>query len=82
MLSQGFSDWSGKDYAQFIKAFKRRPIEDVEGIASEIDTKSLEQVQHYLNVFLTRFRETNEKDLVIKKFQTKDFDQKNLETIL
>jgi hypothetical protein len=82
LLSQGFSDWSQRDYVQFIKAFRRRPIEDVEGIASEIDSKTPEQVQHYMNVFLNRFRETKEKDIVIKKFQHKDFDQKNLETIL
>lgn len=54
----------------------------MEGIASEIPSKSVEQVQHYLQVFLTRFRETKEKDLVLRKFQHKDFDQKNLETIL
>ena len=65
-----------------MKAFRRRQIDDVEGIASEIETKSVEQVQHYLNVFLTRFRETKERDIVLKKFQQKDFDQKNLETIL
>jgi len=54
----------------------------VEGIASEIDSKTVEQVQHYLNVFLTRFRETKERDIVLRKFQHRDFDQKNLETIL
>ena len=80
--SQGFSEWTQRDYLQFIKAFRRRPIDDVEGIASEVDSKTTEQVQHYLNVFLTRFRETKERDIVIRKFQHKDFDQKNLETIL
>lgn len=54
----------------------------MEGIASEIDSKTVEQVQHYLNVFLTRFRETKERDIVLRKFQHRDFDQKNLETIL
>jgi hypothetical protein len=46
----------------------------VEGIASEIDSKSLEQVQHYYTVFLTRFRELKERDVVLKKFAQKDFD--------
>lgn len=68
MISQGFTEWKQQDYVQFIKAFRRRPIDDIEGIASEIDSKSVEQVQHYLNVFLTRFRETKERDIVIKKF--------------
>lgn len=79
---QGFFEWTQNDYFRFLKAFRRRPIDDVEGIASEIPSKSVEQVQHYLQVFLTRFRETKEKDLVLRKFQHKDFDQKNLETIL
>lgn len=81
-IQQGFSDWTQRDYVQFIKSFRRRPIDDVEGIASEIDSKTVEQVQHYLNVFLTRFRETKERDIVLRKFQHRDFDQKNLETIL
>jgi len=42
LLSQGFHDWTQKDYWQFLKAFRRRPIDDVEGIASEIDTKQVE----------------------------------------
>ena len=66
--SQGFNEWSKTDYIQFLRAFRRRPIDDVEGIASEISSKSIEQVQHYLNVFLTRFRETKERDIVLKKF--------------
>ena len=40
--AQGFNDWSQKDYLQFIKAFRRRPIDDVDGIASEVDSKSSE----------------------------------------
>ena len=67
-ICEGFHDWSQRDYVQFIKAFRRRPIDDIEGIASEIDTKTTEQVQHYINVFLTRFRETKERDIVLRKF--------------
>ena len=65
-----------------MRAFRRRPLDDIAGIAAEVESKSIEQVQHYLNVFLTRFRELKERDFVLKKFQQKDFDQKNLETIL
>ena len=51
-------------------------------MASEIKTKTANEVQEYMEVFLKRFREIKERDLVLKKFQQKDFDQKNLETIL
>ena len=81
-LSTGFQSWSFTDYQQFFKAFRKREIDDIEGIASEIDSKSLEEVDIYLRVFCQRFREVKERDLVILKFQKKDFEQQNLETIL
>jgi hypothetical protein len=67
-LETGFADWTLKDYHEFLKAFRKRSVDDVSGIASEVQSKSEEEVQHYLNVFLLRFRELKEKDLVIKKF--------------
>lgn len=66
----------------FIKSFRRRPLNDYEGMSSEIKTKTADEVKEYMEVFLKRFREIKERDLVLKKFQQKDFDQKNLETIL
>ena len=35
----------------------------------------------YFNVFMHRFRELKEFDQVIMKFQKKDFEERNLETI-
>lgn len=80
--SKGFHDWSHAEYARFIKAFRRRQVDDYVGIAGDIETKSPEEVKQYLAVFLKRFRETKERDIVIRKFSAKDFDQKNLETLL
>jgi len=81
-LATGFVDWSFSDYRQFFKAFRKREIDDVEGIASEIDSKTTEEVEAYLRVFCQRFREVKERDQVVLKFQKKDFEQQNLETIL
>ena len=50
-LYTGFVDWSFTDYRQFFKAFRKREIDDIEGIASEIDSKSTEEVEAYLRVF-------------------------------
>jgi len=68
LLESGYPDWELIEYKQFFKAFKRRDIEDVEGIASEIPTKSIQEVASYLHTFLQRFRELKERDEVMMKF--------------
>lgn len=52
MLETGFTDWSLADYKQFFKAFRKRELSDIEGIASEIETKTPEEVSAYMRVFL------------------------------
>ena len=51
MLATGFTEWTLSDYKQFFKAFRKRDLNDLEGIASEIETKSTEEVATYLKVF-------------------------------
>ena len=67
MLESGFIDWTLSDYKQFFKAFRKRDIEDVEGIASEIETKTVDEVSAYFHVFCQRFHELKERDLVVLK---------------
>jgi len=38
----GFFDWSFSEYTKFIKAFKKREIGDIDGIANDIESKSPE----------------------------------------
>lgn len=52
MLETGFTDWTLGDYKQFFKAFRKRELSDIEGIASEIETKTPEEVSAYMRVFL------------------------------
>lgn len=67
-LSQGFPEWTSREYHLFIKSFRRRPLNDYEGMSSEIKTKTADEVKEYMEVFLKRFREIKERDLVLKKF--------------
>jgi hypothetical protein len=53
----------------------------VDAIALEVDTKTPEEVKCYYEVFMHRFRELKESDQIILKFQKKDFEERNLETI-
>ena len=62
MLATGFADWSLTDYKQFFKAFRKRELNDIEGIASEVESKSTEEVATYLHIFEKRFMELKEKD--------------------
>jgi hypothetical protein len=52
MLQTGFVDWSQDDYANFLGAFKTREIDDFEGIASQIESKTTDEVEAYLTTFL------------------------------
>ena len=44
MLESGFVDWSFEDYRRFIKAFKKKELGDLDGIAVDVGTKSREQI--------------------------------------
>lgn len=46
-----------------------------------METKTPEQVTAYLEVFLKRFRELKDREIVIMKFEKKTFEQKTLEAI-
>ena len=50
-------------------------------MAQDIETKTPEQVAAYLDVFLKRFRELKEREMVIMKVEKKTFEQQTLEVI-
>ena len=84
-MQDGFTDWSPRDYAQFIHGFEQvSDYEDAESISEYVDSysKSTEQVRKYLSVFLLRFRETNEKEMVLRKFHQKQIKKENRKVLL
>jgi hypothetical protein len=46
---------------------RKHHFTDIPAIAKEIETKSLEEVEEYLKVFMVRFGELKEKDLILEK---------------
>lgn len=46
-----------------------------------VESKSPEEITIYLEVFLKRFRELKERELVVMKFEKKTFEQRTLESI-
>mmetsp|Transcript_8509 Transcript_8509/g.6333 ORF Transcript_8509/g.6333 Transcript_8509/m.6333 type:complete len:193 (+) Transcript_8509:465-1043(+) len=81
MLSTGFPDWTIKEYQSFIKAIRKTGVEDVMSIVNEVDSKSLEEVQQYLSVYMKKFRGLKEKELILRKMNEKNFEEHNAKTI-
>jgi len=67
LASTGFLDWNSKEYSAFIKGIRKHHFADVESISREIETKTPAEVEEYLKVFMLRFRELKEKDVVLQK---------------
>ena len=74
MLSTGFSNWSPQEYQRFMKAIRKFDLKDIQSIAEMVQTKTLEEVQEYMDVFILRFRELKERDVVIQKIQQSNLD--------
>eukprot|EP00347_Sterkiella_histriomuscorum_P020084 403339166 len=81
LLSTGFHNWTIKEYQKFVKAIRKFDMLDIKSIAEYIETKTEEEVQEYMNVFLLRFKELKEKDVVLSKIYNMNLEQKILETI-
>lgn len=47
----------------------------MEEFAAQITTKSFEEVDEYYKVFMKRFRETKEKDIVLRKQHQIEFNK-------
>ena len=57
LLNDGFSDWSKKDFVNFIKANEKYGRKDLENISKSVDGKSPEEVLKYAGVFWKRYNE-------------------------
>ena len=54
LLKQGFTNWSKRDFNQFIKANERFGRDDIDSISKDVEGKTPEEVRH-----ITSFREKN-----------------------
>ncbi|KAI6171188.1 Transcription activator [Aphelenchoides bicaudatus] len=65
LLSDGFRDWSKRDFTQFVKAAEKYGRADTAAIASDIGTKTEEEVSEYSKVFWNRFKELTDHERVL-----------------
>jgi len=68
LLATGFTDWNKHDYQSFLEAFRTHEVDQVEMMASMIESKTAEEVERYHATFLLRFAELKERDLILLKF--------------
>lgn len=65
LLQRGFSDWSRRDFNQFVKATAEYGREDVDSICKEVEGKSEDEVREYSRVFWERKDELQDLDRVM-----------------
>ncbi|GAD95603.1 SNF2 family helicase/ATPase, putative [Paecilomyces variotii No. 5] len=57
MSEEGFGHWNRRDFQQFINGSAKFGRTDYEGIATEVDSKTPEEVKEYAKVFWKRYTE-------------------------
>ncbi len=77
MLSTGFPTWNLRDYQNFCRAFRKGvPTDELALYEQEMGgSKTVEEIEEYMSVFLLRYTELKDRDLHSKLFQEKDFQK-------
>lgn len=69
LLEEGFSTWTRRDFTAFTRACEKYGRNDISSIASEIETKTEEEVEKYAMVFRERYKELTDYDRIIKNIE-------------
>ncbi|KAF5841595.1 P-loop containing nucleoside triphosphate hydrolase protein [Dunaliella salina] len=69
LLSQGFSNWTRKDFNSFVRVCEKYGRDNVAQIATEIEGKTEEEVREYSKVFWARYKELSDWEKVIKNIE-------------
>ena len=54
LLKEGYSNWTKRDFNQFIRLNEKYGRDDIESISGEVQGKSVEEVKDYAKVELQR----------------------------
>lgn len=69
LLTQGFTNWTKRDFNQFIKANEKYGRDDIENIAKDVEGKSPEEVMEYSAVFWDRCHELQDIDRIMAQIE-------------
>lgn len=69
LLTQGFTNWTKRDFNQFIKANEKYGRDDIENIAKDVEGKTSEEVMEYSAVFWERCHELQDIDRIMAQIE-------------
>jgi len=69
LLTQGFTNWTRRDFNQFIKANEKYGREDIDNIAKEVEGKTPDEVEAYADVFWERYTELTDAERIIAQIE-------------
>uniref|UniRef100_A0A8D8WF21 Chromatin-remodeling complex ATPase chain Iswi n=1 Tax=Cacopsylla melanoneura TaxID=428564 RepID=A0A8D8WF21_9HEMI len=69
LLTQGFTNWTKRDFSQFIKANEKYGREDIDNISKDVEGKTPEEVIEYSNVFWDRCQELTDIDRIMAQIE-------------
>jgi SWI/SNF-related matrix-associated actin-dependent regulator of chromatin subfamily A member 5 len=69
LLTQGFSQWSRKDFQQLIKACERFGRKDIPNITSQLEGKTEKEVRAYLKAFKSNYERINGWERLIERIE-------------
>ncbi|XP_059485760.1 chromatin-remodeling complex ATPase chain Iswi [Neocloeon triangulifer] len=69
LLTTGFTNWSKRDFNQFIKANEKYGRDDIENVARDVEGKTPEEVMEYSAVFWDRCSELQDIDRIMTQIE-------------
>jgi len=69
LLGQGFTNWTRRDFNQFIKANEKYGRDDLDSISREVEGKTPDEVIEYSNVFWERCSELTDCDRILAQIE-------------
>ncbi|ODM95941.1 Chromatin-remodeling complex ATPase chain Iswi [Orchesella cincta] len=69
LLTKGFTNWTKRDFNQFIKASEKFGRDDIENIAKEVEGKTPEEVIEYSAVFWERCHELQDIERILAQVE-------------
>ncbi|XP_013789929.2 SWI/SNF-related matrix-associated actin-dependent regulator of chromatin subfamily A member 5-like [Limulus polyphemus] len=69
LLTEGFTNWSRRDFNQFVKANEKYGRDDIENVSREVEGKSPEEVMEYSAVFWERCHELQDIERIMAQIE-------------
>lgn len=69
LMTQGFTNWTKRDFSHFIRANEKWGRDDIENISKDVEGKTPEEVIEYSQVFWERCQELNDIERIMKQIE-------------